>query len=71
MNTLECDSPGTLAVETLKLVKAEPRGLLEVAQKTGVPYHWLRKYAAGKIPNPSVNRVEFLFKKLSAKKLPL
>lgn len=70
MNTL-CDGPGTLATKTRELVNAEPRGLLSVAQKTGVPFYWLRKFAAGKIPNPSVNRVQYLFEKLTAKKLPL
>lgn len=69
MNTT--DKPGTLLEKTLKLVRDEPRGLLAVAQKTEIPYHWLRKFAAGKIPNPSVNRVQKLFEKLSGKTVKL
>jgi len=69
MNKIVCDRRGALLTKTLKLVKDEPRGLLAVYQKTGVPFYWLRKFAAGKIPNPGVNRVEFLYERLSGKKV--
>jgi len=66
-----CDNPGSLVKETLRLINNEPRGLLAVSQKTGVPFYWLRKFSAGKIPNPGVNRVQFLFEKLSGEKISL
>lgn len=69
MNT--CDAPGSLLERVKKLVKEEKRGLLAVSVKTGVPVFWLRKFAAGKIPNPSVNRIQHLFEKLSGSKLSL
>lgn len=62
-----CDELHALTKKTRELVKAERRGLLAVSQKTNVPFYWLRKFAAGKIPNPSVNRVLFLYEKLSGK----
>lgn len=68
MTNLTCDRPGSLMSETLKLVNKEPRGLLAVTQRTGIPFYWLRKFAANRIPNPSVNRVQFLYEKLSGKK---
>lgn len=72
MNTdTDCDNPQSLHKRTLALVRAEPRGLLAVHTKTGVPYHWLRKFAAGRIPNPGVNRVQKLFEKLSGKTVKL
>lgn len=69
MQNLVCDRPGSLMAKTLELVRKEPRGLLAVYQKTGVPFYWLRKFASGKIPNPSVNRVQFLYQKLSGAKV--
>lgn len=52
------DSPGPLMVETIKRLK--DKELLIIYSDTKIPYHWLTKFAAGKIKNPSVNRVEFL-----------
>lgn len=69
MTNPTCDRLGSLMTETLRLINKEPRGLLAVTQRTGVPFYWLRKFAAGKIPNPSVNRVQYLFEKLSGKKV--
>ncbi len=64
-----CDELSTLNLETLRLVQSEARGVLAVNAKTGVPISWLRKYAAGKIKSPSVNRVQFIHEKLSGIKL--
>ena len=64
-----CDRAGSLVTVTLRLVNEEKRGLLAVSQKTGVPFWWLRKFAAGKIPNPSVNRIQHLYEKLTGKKI--
>lgn len=65
------DRPQSLMKAALKLVNNEPRGLLAVSQKTGIPFYWLRKFAAGQIPNPGVNRVQILFEKLAGKSLSL
>lgn len=64
-----CDAPSTLNKKTLQLVLDEPKGLLAVAVKTQVPIWWLRKFAAGKIQSPSVNRVQFVYEKLSGSKI--
>lgn len=67
--TTLCDRPGSLFNETQKLLKKQTGGVLAVSQKTGVPFYWLRKFAADKIKNPSVNRVQFLYEKLSGAKI--
>lgn len=64
-----CDDAQTLIKQTIILVNAEPRGPLAVSIKTGVPYYWLRKFSSEKIANPSVNRVQYLYEKLSGNKL--
>ncbi len=61
---LICDQPGTLLTSTLALLKEDPRPLLTLYEETGIPYHWLKSFSAGKIQNPSVNRIECLREKL-------
>lgn len=65
------DSPGSLIQKTLKLLERDERSLLDIAQATGLPFYWLRKLKGGKIDNPSVNRIQYLYEKLSARKLAL
>lgn len=67
----DCDAPGSLYQATLKLVNNDPKGLLSVQARTGVPLYWLRKFAAEKIPKPNVNRMQLIFEKLSGKKIRL
>ncbi len=62
---LTCDRPGALMTATLKLLNKSQMSLFNISRKTGVPFYWLRKFAAGRIPNPSVNRVQFLHDSLS------
>lgn len=61
------DQPGTLMVETQKLLKS--KNLLEVYSSTGISFYWLRKFAAGEFKNPSVNRVQSLYEFLAEKPL--
>lgn len=70
MNT-QCDAPGTLVLKTRRLLNNRKEAVSKVAKDTGIPLDWLRKFSGGQIPNPSVNRVQFLFEKLSGKSLPL
>lgn len=67
----DVDAPGSLYEATLKLVNKDPKGLLSVQVRTGVPLYWLRKFAADKIPKPNVNRMQLIFEKLSGRKIRL
>lgn len=60
-------SPGSLMRVTQQLVEKE--NLLALYTDTGISFYWLRKFASGQFANPSVNRVQFLYEKLSGKKL--
>lgn len=63
------EAPGDLMRRTLEELRKDSRGLLSISIETGIPYFWLKKFKAGEIPNPSVNRVEALFKALTGKAL--
>jgi len=66
------DRSGPLMVATTDLVKnylaKEENNLPKLFIETKIPFYWLKKFARGEIPNPSVNRVEYLFEYLT--KLP-
>lgn len=64
-----CDREGSLMTATLDLLKKDSRSLLQIYDETGVPFYWLRRFVTGGYKNPSVNRVQYLFEKLSGKKL--
>ncbi len=63
--------PLSLMTETQRLLKQRSRTLLDVANDTGIPFYWLRKFHYGEIDNPSVNRVQKLYEYLAGKKLAL
>lgn len=63
------DMPGTLAIATRELLKSSNLTIKMTAQCTGIPFYWLKKFSANEIPNPSVNRVQYLYEKLSKSKL--
>jgi hypothetical protein len=63
------DEAGTLLQKTRAILARDQRSLLELANETGLPFYWLRKFAGGKIKNPSVNRIQYLYEKLTRKKL--
>ena len=59
MKTETFDQPGTLMLETQKMLKDQD--LLTVYSETGISFYWLRKFASGEFKNPSVNRVQRLY----------
>jgi hypothetical protein len=63
------DNPQTLMAETIALLRKDPRSLLDIHKESGVPFYWLKKFSAGEIPNPAVNRTQYLYEYLSGKKL--
>lgn len=66
------DQPsGLMLVVMDHLKQRRDKDLLIVWRETGVPYFWLRKLASGRIPNPGVNRVQFLYEYFTGKKLEL
>lgn len=65
------DAPGSLIRATLDLIKKDPRNAAELYRDTGLPFHWLTKFIHGDIDSPSVNRVQYLYEKLSGKKINL
>ena len=61
------DTSKNLMQETLALVKGQD--LLTIYNATGLSFYWLRKFQAGEIKDPSVNRVQRLYEYLSGKRL--
>jgi len=66
---LDFDQPASLMETTIRLIKEDPRSLLELYRDTGVPYHWLQHFVSRKFVNPGVNRIQFLYEVLSGQKL--
>ena len=69
METTQCDKPQSLLLITLDLINKDERKLPDLYKETGIPFYWLRKFKAGQIPNPSVNRIQFLYEFLSGQSL--
>ena len=67
MKTETFDQPGTLMLETQKMLKDQD--LLTVYSETGISFYWLRKFSSGEFKNPSVNRVQHLYEFLKGKPL--
>lgn len=44
-------------VEQIKKKALSTRNYRVVADKCGVTYHWLQKFAIGEIPNPTIENV--------------
>lgn len=65
------DQPGSLIKATLNLVQKDGRNPVQLYRDTGLPFHWLTKFIHGDIDAPSVNRVQYLYEKLSGKKITL
>ena len=67
MKTETFDQPGTLMLETQKMLKDQD--LLMVYSETGISFYWLRKFSSGEFKNPSVNRVQCLYEFLKGQPL--
>ncbi len=65
----EFDQPLSLYTKTRELIKEDRLTLEMLAQATGVPFYWLKKFSAGEIPNPAVNRIQYLYEFLSKSKI--
>lgn len=65
----EYDKPQSLLINTRALIKQDRRPLHMIAQATNIPFFWLKKFSAGEIPNPSVNRVQYLYEFLNKSEL--
>jgi hypothetical protein len=63
--------PGSLMAETAKLLKESGKAPQDIYAETGLPFHWVKKFATGEFENPSVNRVQFLYEYLSGNALLL
>jgi hypothetical protein len=61
----------SLYQETLKLLKDNNESLLDIHKEANLPYFWLKKFKAGEIKDPSVNRVQSLYEYLTGKKLKI
>lgn len=61
---LICDQPGELMKQTLLLLEERAISTDIIAKDTALPFFWLRKFRQGHTPNPSVNRIEVLYKYL-------
>jgi hypothetical protein len=61
--------PGSLMVKTLTLSQADKRDLLSIHKDTNLPLYWLREFRAGRIKNPSVNRIQSLYEHYTGKPL--
>lgn len=66
---MELDVPGSLMVRTLTYAKADKRDLLQIHKDTGLPLYWLREFKAGRIKNPSVNRIQKFYEHYTGKPL--
>lgn len=63
------DRPGSLLEKTQALLERDERSLYQISQATGLPFYWLKKFREGGIKDPSVNRIQELYEKLSGKKI--
>lgn len=65
------DQPGSLMKKTLALIEEQQCDPLKLHKETGLPYYWLKKFASGSFKNPSVNRVEFLYERLTGNQIAI
>jgi hypothetical protein len=64
-----CDRPGTLIEATRKLLHNDKRSRPKLAKDLEVPFHWLKAFMADEIDAPSVNRVQYIYEKLSGSRI--
>lgn len=65
----EFDQPGELMKQTIALLNSSTSTVYQVAQDTGIPFHWLLNFGASRYRNPSVNRVQYLYEHLKKQRL--
>lgn len=68
---LPCDKDNTLVKKVRRLLKEDPRKRTELALFLGISDFWLYKLISGNLRNPPANRVQYIYEKLTGKKLEL
>ncbi len=73
---LKCDQPKRLVTATRQLLvdgthPNVPLTLFDLSARSGLPFHWLRKFRSGETDNPSANRVQHLYEHLTGRQLTL
>jgi hypothetical protein len=63
----EYDQPDSLMLSVMGMLREY--NVFEVFEATGIPYFWLNSFANGRIQNPSVNRVQYLYEYLTKTRL--
>ncbi len=63
------DNVGTLLQVTLQLLRNRKGSLEKLSHQIDMPVSWLNMLERGAIPSPGVNRIQYLYEKLSGKKL--
>lgn len=63
------DPPLQLMRRTQALLDSDDRSLAEIFKQSGLPFYWLKKFKAGRIKQPSVNRIQKLYEFLTQSKL--
>ncbi len=59
----------SLHLITLELLRSSPEDTAAVAVATGLSYSWIVTFAADRMRNPSVNKVQRLYEYLTGKPL--
>ncbi len=60
---------GSLLARTRELLLSCEQSYLTIYMSTGLKPNWLSKLARGRLPDPSVNKVQKLYEHLTAKPL--
>lgn len=60
---------GSLYTRTLSLLGTCSLTLIDIHKASGLPFYWLKKFSAGEIRDPSVNKVQKLYEFLTKRKL--
>ncbi len=72
---LVCDARQTLVEKTWQLLDKRVRpdhrtcDLMELFREHGIPFYWLEQFHRKKVNKPGANRIQYLYEKLSGKKL--
>ena len=69
MRIYRYDEQGTLMKECRRLIVEDSRTTRMIAQASGIPPYWLKKFRRAEMTNPSVNRVQYLYEFLTQKDL--
>ena len=64
-----CDRPQSFLRTVQKLVREDKRTTEAICRDLQLPVSWFNQFKYGKIDSPSVNRMQFIYEKLSGKKL--